>query len=684
MGYTGKTFRDAVHGDIFVENRFLQIIDTAEFQRLRRIKQLAVADLVFPSANHTRFSHSIGCFHIMQRIVAHFKMIFSALGITISKHEEDVALLAALLHDIGHGPFSHAFEQLDLSQDGTHSHEKWTYQIITNPDGEICKKIEYIFGEGTAKDTADLIVKHRAAKNRKVAARLDCIDLFSVLASLVSSQLDADRLDYLLRDADGCGVSFGRIDIARIISGMRISVYRDDYVICILEKHIDDIETYLMARYHMQSVVYYHDLKVQAEQIIVKILKRAQELYLNGNLNCTSEDLCNLLSGKKIDVSTYCRLDDTIFWYYFQEWAREGDYVLSELCRSLIYRRKFKKIEIGLNACDKLRGDVCRVLCNGDLGISQEALKSSCFWIEKKSEFSAYKVQRENIWVQRSTGELVDISICSPVLDTTREDILTQCRERLWVNFNLMNYVVNNEALCDEVSYILNGHRTSEKIEVEKKYICASRESADAVLRYFTCNQTAYDTKDCGITVQQDFYYDTDEYSILHSGYSLRVREKEGAYELTVKAPASSAEIIDGSSERFEYSRPVAGNDLSSWNGFLEEHIPALRGRANAIKVKLVVRNNRRVLDVNLIGATTTMELVIDDIRYSRNVNAQFEKDDGSVAELQVELELKSDYAHKPNLKRVTDDLRQKVAGLYPVRDTKYIRGLAAITGMMR
>ena len=107
----GKIIRDAVHGDIFVEDKFLKIIDTPEFQRMRRIKQLSVANIVFPSADHTRFSHSLGCFYVMKQIIAHFDSIFGKMGIEVSKQDKDIALLAALLHDIGHGPFSHASSQ---------------------------------------------------------------------------------------------------------------------------------------------------------------------------------------------------------------------------------------------------------------------------------------------------------------------------------------------------------------------------------------------------------------------------------------------------------------------------------------------------------------------------------------------------------------------------------------------
>lgn len=207
----GKIIRDAVHGDIFVEDKFLKIIDTPEFQRMRRIKQLSVANIVFPSADHTRFSHSLGCFYVMKQIIAHFDSIFGKMGIEVSKQDKDIALLAALLHDIGHGPFSHAFEDIHPKGAAQVSHETWTSRIITCHSGTIYKQIEETFGKGTAEKVSELIEKQRRVKSSEENYIIEKIDIFSVLSSLISSQLDADRLDYLVRDAYNCGVLSERL-----------------------------------------------------------------------------------------------------------------------------------------------------------------------------------------------------------------------------------------------------------------------------------------------------------------------------------------------------------------------------------------------------------------------------------------------------------------------------------------
>ena len=173
----GKIIRDAVHGDIFVEDKFLKIIDTPEFQRMRRIKQLSVANIVFPSADHTRFSHSLGCFYVMKQIIAHFDSIFGKMGIEVSKQDKDIALLAALLHDIGHGPFSHAFEDIHPKGAAQVSHETWTSRIITCHSGTIYKQIEETFGKGTAEKVSELIEKQRRVKSSEENYIIEKIDI---------------------------------------------------------------------------------------------------------------------------------------------------------------------------------------------------------------------------------------------------------------------------------------------------------------------------------------------------------------------------------------------------------------------------------------------------------------------------------------------------------------------------
>lgn len=476
--FFGKIIRDAIHSDIFIENKFLQVIDTPEFQRLRRIKQLSVANIVFPSADHTRFSHSIGCFFVMKQLIAHFKNIFNELGIPIQKEDEDIALLAALLHDIGHGPFSHAFEEIYPKCTPQISHEEWTTRIIMNESGTLNQAIETTFGQGTAKKVSELIRKQREVKKSENIYTATHIDLFTVLSSLISSQLDADRLDYLVRDAYGCGVSFGKIDISRIISSFSITVHNNNYVVCIPEKYLDDIETYLFARYHMQSVVYYHDMKVQMEQVIVKIFRRAQALYQEHKLTHYPSNLEKLFENTDIQIEDYIKVDDTTLWCAFQEWEDSSDPILSKLCRTILYRQKSKKINAldnSMMAYKNLRDDFCKLLTKYNYSMDEQQLCDSVFWLDKKYDFSAYKKKKENIWILKGDGTIEDISKCSRLLQTEDDQVLLSERERVWINYPVLKSlsIDHMSSFIEEVNMLINNYDIRNTIEIEKNITLA-------------------------------------------------------------------------------------------------------------------------------------------------------------------------------------------------------------------
>lgn len=326
----GKTIRDPIHGDIFFPNKFLAIIDTPEFQRLRRIHQLSVAYLIFPGAEHTRFSHSIGTYYVMQKIIEHFKPIMKSINLELNERDVNLALAVALLHDVGHGPFSHAFEDAIPNND---SHEEWTIKIITNDDSNINRVLKKNFDEKFPKDLADIIGKERLVKKDGIKPKpssddaADTIDLFFILTALISSQLDADRMDYLLRDTKYTGVTFGNIDIERLISAMTLTVNKDNYYVCIIDKYLTDVENYLLARYYMHKEVYLHDVKCEMEIVIKKILERAIQVYCNGNnmaIDTIPGPLLKLFKGEEISIEEYISLDDNIMLSTFSKWM-EGE-----------------------------------------------------------------------------------------------------------------------------------------------------------------------------------------------------------------------------------------------------------------------------------------------------------------------------------------------------------------------
>lgn len=550
----GKIIRDAVHGDIFVEDKFLKIIDTPEFQRMRRIKQLSVANIVFPSADHTRFSHSLGCFYVMKQIIAHFDSIFGKMGIEVSKQDKDIALLAALLHDIGHGPFSHAFEDIHPKGAAQVSHETWTSRIITCHSGTIYKQIEETFGKGTAEKVSELIEKQRRVKSSEENYIIEKIDIFSVLSSLISSQLDADRLDYLVRDAYNCGVSFGKIDIQRIISALSLTVYDNQYYVCVPEKYIGDIEDYLLARYHMQSVVYYHDMKVQMEQIIQKIFSRAQKLHEENKLSQQS-----------------------------------------------------KIVQLRDDAADE----------------------------------AVFLSDNERVWINRR------------ILETLPLSNMTEFQKAL--DELIHNYDIRNT------------------IEIEKKYHFSDEAVFQDVLAYLKTRDDVYSFDKSPAFEQVDSYYDTPDKLVESAKSTLRIRHKDCNYEITIKCPTPVQIKDNGQNERFEFCHPISSNSLSGEEAFIVEHVPSLKDKTSELKNTLTIINKREIINILAKKSEAKFEMAFDHVTY--------QDDSGHKAyDYQIEIELKSDYIHRVNLKMLTDDLERKVSKLESSTESKYKRGLTKLS----
>jgi HD superfamily phosphohydrolase len=353
----GKIIRDAVHGDIFIPDKFLKIVDTPEFQRLRRIRQLSTASMLFPTAEHTRFSHSIGCYYVMNLLIEHFRPILGSIKVKIDDIDIDLALAAALLHDIGHGPFSHAFENALPNNKKQKKHEQWTTDIITSEESEIQKSLTKYFGAEFPRKLADLISKDRQIeKNGIDRQRYTEIDLFFVVSSLISSQLDADRMDYLLRDSYFTGVPYGSFDISRLINSLTLTVSNDQYYVCTQEKYLSTIEDYVLARYQMHNGIYLHKFKCEMELVIRKILYRAFELFNDNRID--KDDLPAAIrktfEGKDVSVTDYVALDDSVLLFLFSKWKNSSDQMLSVLSSTLLDRKKFRCI----NILDNKRSDI--------------------------------------------------------------------------------------------------------------------------------------------------------------------------------------------------------------------------------------------------------------------------------------------------------------------------------------
>ena len=310
-----KIINDPVHG--FIKIPYEIIFDIMEhrcFQRLRRISQTGLLSLIFPGATHTRFHHAIGAMHLMFNALE----ILKQKGVKISTEEEKGAMLAVLLHDVGHGPFSHALE--NILMDNWH-HEKLSLllmeQLNEEFSGELTIAIQMFQGK-----------YHRKFFNQ-----------------LISSQLDVDRLDYLKRDSFYTGVSEGNINTQRILS--TLNVLDDERVLD--EKGIYSIEHYLVARMFMYWQVYYHKAAVLAENLLIKIMNRAKTLVSQNVEVEASENLKYFLyresstEATEEDIARFMELDDTDVLQAIKSWKNHDDFVLSYLCKTVI-NRKFPKI----------------------------------------------------------------------------------------------------------------------------------------------------------------------------------------------------------------------------------------------------------------------------------------------------------------------------------------------------
>lgn len=310
-----KVFKDPVHRYIHVRDRVIwDLIGTREFQRLRRIKQLGTTYLTFHGAEHSRFSHSLGVYEIVRRLTDRFK-----------EREEWkqeyrlLALCAALLHDIGHGPFSHAFEKVfDLD------HEMYTQYIIEGDTevNQVLRRVRPSF----PKEVSDIIGKRSDNK---------------LVISMISSQIDADRMDYLLRDAYYTGVSYGNFDLERILRVMRPK----ENQIVIKASGMHAVEDYIMSRYQMYWQVYFHPVSRSAEVILTKVFHRAKELYEEEyTFTYAPVHFGSFFDGHPT-LEDYIKLDESVVLYYFHVWQDEEDSILADLCRRYLERKLFKYVE---------------------------------------------------------------------------------------------------------------------------------------------------------------------------------------------------------------------------------------------------------------------------------------------------------------------------------------------------
>lgn len=390
--------RDPVHLDIVFPEKYFDIVNTMEFQRLSRIKQLSCEYLVFPTASHTRFSHSIGTYHVMGELIDTLESRLSEYGIEVTTEQRDLALCSALLHDIGHGPFSHTFEKIFKLG----NHEDWTMKIIADNQSQINKIITRNFSDSFVNKLIKVFAKEKdeTSKNEEQ-------NIITLISQLISSQIDADRMDYLLRDSYFTSVSNGNYDIKRLIKSLDVVKLGNKLKICVNEKYISSIEEYIMARYYMHKEAYQHPIKIQMETILVKIFNRAKELYIDRVDIFVDDIMEKLFLNIEISVEDYTSIDDYFMYFHISKWKSSEDLILAMLCTAFLDRKKFRryrKPEGGLELSSILNNKLEK------MGEEKIIWENEYSYIKTSVSFGVYNRNTDNIWVKMKDGNLKDIS----------------------------------------------------------------------------------------------------------------------------------------------------------------------------------------------------------------------------------------------------------------------------------
>ncbi|MCW8980855.1 MAG: HD domain-containing protein [Altibacter sp.] len=389
MNTTGKLkiINDPIYGFITIPNSLVfQLIEHTYFQRLRRISQMGMSYLVYPGAHHTRFHHALGAMFLMQRAV----QVLRQKGVSISNDEEEALCVAILLHDIGHGPFSHAME----------------HSIVENVSHEY---ISLLFMEEL----------NRNFNNRLTLAIRIFKDEYDrkFLHQLISGQLDMDRLDYLRRDSFYTGVQEGTVNSQRLIT--MLNVHNDTLVV--EEKGVYSVEKFIIARRFMYWQVYLHKTGIVAEQLLMNLLKRAKELTQHGQELPASDALSFFLKNaidkdqfSKEVLNTFAKLDDYDVVSAMKSWMTHDDFVLRNLAEMLL-NRDLLKIKIKKKPFSEIQIQEKRTSLMEKYKLSNAEAKYFVF--NGEIENLAYRMDKDAIYLLTKTGKVIDVARASDQLN---------------------------------------------------------------------------------------------------------------------------------------------------------------------------------------------------------------------------------------------------------------------------
>ncbi len=380
-----KIINDPVHGFITISHPLIfAIVEHPYYQRLRRIQQMAMAQLVYPGAVHTRLHHSLGAYYLMGCAVSELR----SKGTEITPEEEIAVKAAILLHDIGHGPFSHALEEVLV--EGAH-HEQLSLQIMHLMNDELSGQLS-------------LAIRIFTDQYHK-----------PFLHQLISGQLDVDRMDYLSRDSFFSGVSEGVIGYDRIL---KMLVVHEGQLL-VEEKGIYSVEKFLVARRQMYWQVYLHKTVLAAEKMLVKILERVRSIYTNKDTHLCTQTQLDFFLGEFNGVmdtkaiEKFCSIDDHDVMHAIKRWSHHPDNVLSLLCRRFLDRRLYKvRLQSEPFAASYLKEKETQVMDR--FGVTVAEMPYLCFTGEATN--TLYQTRDERINILFKDGSVKDISLIENAL----------------------------------------------------------------------------------------------------------------------------------------------------------------------------------------------------------------------------------------------------------------------------
>ena len=380
-----KVLKDPVHSYIHIHYEVIwNCLDSKEFQRLRRIRQLGGDFQVYPTAEHSRFSHSLGVYEIVRRMVTEVK----SLCVELTEYDKVCVMLAGLLHDVGHGPFSHAFENIT-----NHSHEEYTAKIILGNT-----ELNAILRNVSEKLPQDIvsIIQHTHEND--------------ILNQIVSGQLDADRMDYLLRDSYFTATSYGQFDLERILRTMRVrKTIEGRKVIVVKYTGIHSVEDYIMARYQMYWQVYYHPVARSYEAVFIQLFNRLKDIFkVDKDYFEDMKVLIPFLEKSEVSVEEYFKLDENSLLYCCALIQDKEDKIAADLARRLQNRNLFEYVDYDEENLAQIKNMLKENNLDERYYLKIESIEASVY--------SPYKGRK--ILIEKLNGDIVALEKASTIVES--------------------------------------------------------------------------------------------------------------------------------------------------------------------------------------------------------------------------------------------------------------------------